>query len=60
MKSELVERITSKERLQEIFNMTYKIERKVMKSSKKDAKRISEKVVKAIVKIDLIEGVEID
>lgn len=60
MKSELVGRITCKERLQEIFDMTYKIEIEVMKSSKEDAKRISEKVVKAIVKIDLVEEIAID
>ena len=57
MKSELVERITSKEQLRKIFNMTYKLEKK-MGSSEKDAKRISDKVIRAIVKQDLIEEVE--
>ena len=57
MKSELVERITSKEQLRKIFNMTYKLEKK-MGSGEKDAKRISDKVIRAIVKQDLIEEVE--
>ena len=57
MKSELVERITSKEQLRKIFNITYELEKK-MGSSEKDAKRISDKVIRAIVKQDLIEEVE--
>jgi len=57
MKSELVERIRSKKELRRLFNMTYKVEKK-MGSSDKDAKRISEKVIRVIVEQDLIEAVE--
>ena len=57
MTSKLIEQVPDKKQLNALFNMTYKVEID-LGSDEKTAKRIAEKVVRAIIETSLIEEEE--